>query len=488
MRARGMARTLGYLLAIFSATFILPLLVGFRYGEAPGRLLYTFGVPLTLTASSGIVLMLIGGKEEDLRDRDAFLSVSLAYLLISLFGCLPYMLSGALPDFLDAFFESTSGFTTTGSSVIPNLEDFTAIPHSIILWRSETALIGGMGIILLSMVVLSRVVGGSTQLFKAEASVHATIRMRPTIRQIAVTLWAIYIGFILLETVLLSAAGMDLFDAVCHSFTTLSTCGYSSKNVGPAYWDTNPWIGTILTIFMLLGGMSFTLHYDWITGKLRKVRENTELKAYLGLFVFSSALIFCVLYWNGTYSTMTEAASHSIFNTASIMTTTGYASSDFAMWPSAPQLLLLFLMIIGGMSGSTAGGIKAIRFIVLVKMVRREIRKVIHPRAIMPITLGGRPITEDVQRNVMTYFFIYIMVFCGAALVLTIVGMTISEGLASSAQALGGVGPALGRYGPMSNFSGLHWVGKAMLCFNMWLGRLEIYPALLLLSPSAYKR
>ncbi len=488
MRARGMARTLGYLLGIFSATFLLPILVGFRYGEEPGRLLVTFGLPLALSASFGIVLMLIGGKAEDLRDRDAFLSVSLAYLLISLFGCLPFMLSGALPNFLDAFFESTSGFTTTGSSVMPNVEDFAAIPHSVILWRSETALIGGMGIILLSMVVLSRVVGGSTQLFKAESSVHATIRMRPTIRQIAVTLWAIYIGFMLLETVLLSAANMDLFDAVCHAFTTLSTCGYSSKNVGPAYWNTNPWIGTILTIFMLLGGMSFTLHYDWITGKFRKIRENTELKAYLGLFLFSSVLVSCVLYWNGTYSTTAEMASHSIFNTASIMTTTGYASSDFALWPSGPQLLLIFLMIIGGMSGSTAGGIKAIRFIVLVKMVRREIRKVIHPRAIMPITLGGRPITEDVQRNVVIYFFIYIVIFCMVALVLTIVGMTIPEGLAASAQALGGVGPALGRYGPMANFAGLHWVGKALLCFNMWLGRLEIYPALLLLSPSAYKR
>jgi len=488
MRARGMARTLGYLLAIFSATFLLPILVGFRYGEEPGRLLLTFGLPLALTASFGVVLMMLGGKEEDLRDREAFISVSLAYLLISLFGCLPFMLSGALPNFLDAFFESTSGFTTTGSSVMTNVENFAVIPHSIILWRSETALIGGMGIILLSMVVLSRVVGGSTQLFKAESSVHATIRMRPTIRQIAATLWAIYIGFMLLEMALLSAAGMDLYDAVCHAFTTVSTCGYSSKNAGPAYWNSNPWIGTVLTLFMLLGGMSFTLHYDWITGKFRKLRDNVEFQAYIGLFVFSSFLIFGILYWNGTYSTTAEMASHSVFNTASIMTTTGYASSDFALWPSGPQLLLIFLMIIGGMSGSTAGGIKAIRFIVLTKMVRREIQKVIHPRAILPITLGGRPITEDVQRNVMTYFFIYIMIFCGVALVLTLVGMTIPEGLAASAQALGGVGPALGRFGPMSNYADLHWVGKALLCFNMWLGRLEIYPALLLLSPSAYRR
>jgi trk system potassium uptake protein TrkH len=483
-----MARTLGYLMAIFSATFLLPILVGLRYGEEPGRLLFTFGLPLALTASFGGVLMLLGGKEEELRDREAFISVSLAYLLISLFGCLPFMLSGALPNFLDAFFESTSGFTTTGSSVIPNVENFAAIPHSIILWRSETALIGGMGIIVLSMVVLSRVVGGSTQLFKAEASVHATIRMRPTIRQIAMTLWSLYIAFNVLEISLLSAAGMDLFDAVCHAFTTLSTCGFSSRNVGPAYWNSNPWIGTILTIFMLLGGMSFTLHYDWIRGKFRKLRDNVEFQAYIGLFLFSSLLIFCVLYTNGTYSTTAEMASHSVLNTASIMTTTGYASSDFALWPSAPQLLLIFLMIIGGMSGSTAGGIKAIRFIVLVKMVRREIQKAIHPRAVLPITLGGRPITEDVQRNVMTYFFIYIMIFCIVALGLAIVGMTIPEGLAASAQALGGVGPALGRYGPMSNYSALHWAGKALLCFNMWLGRLEIYPALLLLSPSAYRR
>jgi trk system potassium uptake protein TrkH len=398
------------------------------------------------------------------------------------------MLSGALPSFIDAFFESTSGFTTTGSSVMPNVEDFASIPHSLIFWRSETALIGGMGIIVLSMVILSRVVGGSTQLFKAEASVHVSIRMRPTMRQIAGTLWAIYLGFVGIEIALLSAAGMDMFDSVCHAFTTLSTCGFSSKNVGPAYWNANPWIGTILTLFMLLGGMSFTLHYDWIRGKFRSLRESVEFQAYVGLFIVSGALTFGVLYWNGTYATAAEMASHSFFNTASIMTTTGYASTDFALWPSAPQLLLIFLMIIGGMSGSTCGGIKAIRFIVLAKMVRREIQKVIHPRAVMPITLGGRPITEDIQRNVVVYFFIYIMVFCVAALVLTIVGMTIPEGLAASAQALGGVGPALGRYGPMANYSMLHWLGKAMLCFNMWLGRLEIYPALLMLSPSAYRR
>jgi trk system potassium uptake protein TrkH len=483
-----MARTLGYLLMIFSGTFVLPILVGLRYGEPIGSLLANFGIPAVVTATFGGILMLLGGKQEDLRDREAFISVSLAYLLISLFGCLPYMISGALPNILDAFFESTSGFTTTGSSVMVDVENFGSIPHSIILWRSETALVGGMGIIVLSMVVLSRIVGGSMQLFKAESSVHATIKMRPTIRQIALTLWVIYLAFVLAEMTFLSFAGMDLFDAACHSFTTLSTCGFSSRNAGVSDWNSNPWIGTIVTIFMLLGGMSFTLHYDWLTGKMRKVRENVELQVYLGLFGLSSVIIFCVLFTNGTYSTVGEMASHSIFNTASIMTTTGYASSDFALWPSGPQLLLIFLMLIGAMSGSTAGGIKAIRFIVLLKLVRREIQKIIHPRAIMPITLGGRPITEETQRNVVVYFFIYIIIFCLVALGLAIVGMTIPEGLAASAQALGGVGPALGHYGPMSTYASLHPVGKILICFNMWLGRLEIYPALLLFSPGAYRR
>lgn len=488
MRTRAVSRALGYLLIIYSVTFILPVLVGLRFGEDFGSLLAVFGLPAVITASFGAVLRLVGGREEELRDREAFVTVSLAYLLISFFGCLPYMLSGALPGFLDAFFESTSGFTTTGSSVMMVVDNFSAIPHSIILWRAETALIGGMGIIVLSMVVLARVVGGSTQLFRAESSVHATIRMRPTIRQIATTLWLIYLGFVALEIMLLSAAGMDLFDSVCHAFTSLSTCGFSSRTAGISYWNSNPWIGTIITMFMLLGGMSFTLHYDWMTGKFRKLWENVEFQFYIGMMLLSSAIIFGVLWSNGTYSTMGEMASHSLFNTASIMTTTGYASSDFALWPSGPQLLLIFLMIIGAMSGSTAGGIKVIRFVVLLKLVRREIQKVIHPRAILPITLGGRPITEDTQRNVVTYFFIFIMVFCIVALGLAIVGMTIAEGLASSAQALGGVGPALGAYGPMSTYEALHPVGKALLCFNMWLGRLEIYPALLLLSPSAYRR
>lgn len=485
MRYRAVSRTLGYILLIFSAAFILPVLAGLWFGENPGFLLETFAVPGVVTAAVGAVLMLAGRRDEDLRDRDAFIAVAVAWLLISLFGCLPYILSGRLPAFIDAFFESTSGFTTTGASVITAPESY--VP-SLLLWRATTALIGGMGIIVLSMIVLSRIVGGSTQLLKAEASAHTSIRIMPSMRQIATTLWAIYIGFIVTEIALLWVAGMAPFDAVCHSFTTLSTCGFSTKNIGIMAYDSTPWIGAIMSVFMVLGGMSFTLHYDWITGKFRKLRENPELWAYLGSLAAASFITFAVLYNAGTFSSLGETVSHSIFVTTSIMTTTGYHSADFALWPSSSQLLIIFLMIVGGMSGSTAGGIKGIRFIVLLKMVRREIRKVIHPRAIHPITLGGRPLSEETTRNVISYFFIYIALFCVFALGLCVVGMRVDEGLASSATAMSGVGPALGRFGPMYSYMDLHWVGKAIMCIAMWMGRLEIYPALLLFSPSAYKR
>jgi trk system potassium uptake protein TrkH len=485
MRYRAVSRTLGYLLLIFSASFILPVLAGAWFGEGWGSLFEVFVVPALITAATGGVLMLAGKREEELRDRDAFITVAVAWLLISLFGCLPYILSGRLPAFIDAFFESTSGFTTTGASVISAPEMY---PSSLLLWRATTALIGGMGIIVLSMIVLSRIVGGSTQLLKAEASVHTSIRIRPSMRQIATTLWAIYLGFIAAEIVLLIIAGMGPFDAVCHSFTTLSTCGFSTRNVGVMSYDPTPWIGTIITVFMILGAMSFTLHFDLITGKFRKLRENPELWAYLGSLAAASIITFSVLYNAHTFSSLGETASHSIFVTTSIMTTTGYHTADFALWPSGSQLLLIFLMIVGGMSGSTAGGVKVIRFIVLLKMVRREIRKVIHPRAIHPITLGGRPLSEETTRNVISYFFIYIALFCIFALALCIAGMRIDEGLASSASAMGGVGPALGRFGPMYSYIDVHWVGKAIMCIAMWMGRLEIYPALLLFSPSAYKR
>lgn len=485
MRYRAVSRTLGYLLLIFSVTFCLPIIAGHLYGENLGSLLASFLIPGLMTAAVGGALMLAGQREEELRDRDAFIAVALAWLLISLFGCIPYIISGTLPSFIDAFFESTSGFTTTGASVISAPESAT---HSILLWRATTALIGGMGIIVLSMIVLSRIVGGSTQLLKAEASVHTSIRIRPSLRQIATTLWAIYLGFVVAEIVLLAAAGMDAFDAVCHSFTTLSTCGFSTRNIGVMAYDGNPWIGTIITIFMILGAMSFTLHYDWLTGKVRKLRDNPEFLVYVSSLTVAILATFAMLWYAGTFSTLGETASHSIFVCTSIMTTTGYHTADFALWPSSAQLLIIFLMIVGGMSGSTAGGVKVIRFIVLLKMVRREIRKVIHPRAVHPITLGGKALPEETIRNVISYFFIYVALFFVFALGLCIVGMTIPEGLASSASAMGGVGPALGRYGPMFSYVDVHWVGKAMMCVAMWMGRLEIYPALLLLSPSAYKR
>jgi len=485
MRFRAVSQTLGYLLLIFSTSFVLPVLAGVWFGEGWGYLFKVFVVPAIITAAAGAILTAIGRHEEELRDRDAFITVAMAWLLISLLGCLPYMFSGRLPTFVDAFFESTSGFTTTGASVILAPEQY---PNSLLLWRATTALIGGMGIIVLSMMVLSRIVGGSTQLLKAEASVHNSIRIRPSMRQIATTLWAIYLGFIGAEILLLVLAGMGPFDAVCHGFTTISTCGFSTKNVGIVAYDSNPWIPAIITVFMIIGAMSFTLHYDWITGKFRMLKGNPELLAFFVSLGAAILIMFFALYQTHQFGSVGEDISHSIFVTTSIMTTTGYHTADFALWPSGSQLLLLFLMIVGGMSGSTAGGIKVIRFIVLLKMVRREIRKVIHPRAIHPITLGGRPLSEETIRNVISYFFIYIALFCVFALGLCFVGMEINEGLASSASAMGGVGPALGRFGPMNCYMDLHWAGKAIMCIAMWMGRLEIYPALLLFSPGAYKR
>jgi len=488
MRYRAVFKALGYLLIVFSLSFALPVAAGLWFGEPAGLLVESYLVPAFFTGLVGALLAFFTRQEEDLRDRDAFITVALAWLLISILGALPFIFSGAIRDFPGAFFESTSGFTTTGASVIPDLENTSLVPRSILMWRATTHLMGGMGIIVLSMVVLSRVVGGSTQLFRAEASAHTSIRMRPTIRQIALTLWSLYLAFTAIEIALLWLVGMGPFDAVCHSFATLATGGFSTKNVGIAYYNAVPAIGTIITGFMVLGGMNFVFHYQWLTGKIGSLRREPEFLLYIAIIIVSSALIAIALAIQGGMHDLREVIGHSIFQTVSVMTTTGYGTSDFTMWPSAAQIVLVILMIIGACSGSTAGGIKVVRFVVLAKMLRREVQKAIHPRAIMPITLGGRSISQEVQSNVMSFFFIYIAIFCAIALGLAFLGMNFQEAVSSSASALGNVGPALGTYGPFSNFSALHPLGKILMSIAMWVGRLEVYPALLMLSPAAYRR
>jgi len=488
MRYRAVFKALGFLLVIFSLSFALPVAAGLWFGESAGSLLQSYILPAFLSGVAGLMLVLFNREEEGLRDRDAFLTVAMAWLLISVLGAAPFMLSGTIRDFPGALFESTSGFTTTGASVIPDLENASLVPRSILMWRALTQLMGGMGIIVLSMVVLSRVVGGSTQLFRAESSVHRTIRMRPTIRQIALTLWAIYLGFTALEILLLWLAGMGPFDAVCHSFTTLATGGFSTRNAGIAAYNAVPAIGTIVTVFMFLGGMNFVLHFQWMTGKLRSLRREPEFILYMLILTGACVVVFAALALQGGAHDLRESAGHAVFQVVSVMTTTGFSTADFAAWPSTAQLVLLVLMLVGGCSGSTAGGMKVVRFVLLAKMLRREIQRVIHPRAIMPITLGGRSVSQEVQSNVVSFFFIYLAIFCLLALLLSFLDMTLTEAFSSAASALGNIGPALGTYGPFSNFSALHPAGKVLMALAMWIGRLEVYPALLMLSPEAYRR
>jgi trk system potassium uptake protein len=488
MRARAVLKALGYLLVVFSVAFLLPIITGLYFAEPVSGYLPAYLLPLVISATVGGALLFLGKGEEDLRDREAMITVSFAWLIISFLGSLPYIMTGALASPVDAFFESVSGFTTTGLSVITNVEDFMVTPRSLLLWRAETQLLGGMGIIVLSMVVLSRVVGGSTQLFRAEAAPHLSTRIRPSIRQIAGSLWLIYLAFTGLEIFLLWLAGMGPFDAVCHSFATLATGGFSTKNASITAFNAAPAIGTIVTIFMLLGAMNFTVHYDLFTGNVRRALRNSEARLYIGILLVGAALIFLsLLFQAGDRGSYLEMMAHSMFQATSAISSTGFSTVVLTGWPSAGLLVLIALMLIGGCSGSTAGAMKAIRFIILVKVVRNEISKVLHPHAVLPITLGGRSIPSEVARNVISYFFIYMSTFFLVALGLAFAGMTVLEAVSHSASALGNVGLAFGNYGLIGNFSTLHPAGKLLLAAAMWMGRLEVYPALLLLSPRAYR-
>ena len=495
MRYKAVIDTIGWVLILFSFTIFLPLITGVVYNEPMYYLIISFVIPFIITFITGLVFRFYGrGYSESLRDREAFAVVGIGWLLIAFLGSLPFIFSGTIPNVIDAFFESMSGFTTTGATVleVPSGDYLDHYNHSIFLWRALIQWLGGMGIIVLSVVILARIFGAGLQLLRAEVPGPTVTRLKPKIQQTAQILWLIYGLFTIIEITLLyfamSSSGHPdaLYDAICHTFTTLATGGFGTHVASIGYYN-NIFVEIIIIFFMFVAGTNFVLHYHFLTGKVKNLFRDPEYRFFILVIALGTIFITGELAVKGVYS-LPNSFRFGLFQVMSITTTTGYATADFGNWPAASQFILLLLMFIGGCAGSTGGAIKVVRILLLLKTARREVRQAIHPRAIMPIKLGGITIPERIVRTVAVFFFIYILIFILCTVIITFMGFDIITSSSAVAATLGNVGPGLGGVGPTVTYSIIPEGGKLLLALCMWLGRLEIFAGLMLFFPTSYKK
>lgn len=464
--------------------------------------IYADGVTLELTLSA-ILTQLLGilsmfytrGHKKEVKRKEGYIIVTLGWIVMSASGVLPYLLSGAIPDFTNAFFETISGYTTTGASI---LDDIEVLPKGILFWRSLTHWIGGMGIIVLAIAILPLLGIGGMQLFSAEAPGPNADKLHPRITDTAKRLWLIYVGYTAAETLFLSLAGMSFFDAINHSMATLSTGGFSTKNASLAYWNNQPLIQYIVIFFMFLAGSNFVLSYFAFKGKVQRILQDEEFKFYAGFILLFVIMTAVVIYYNANveisefhpmpFGAAESSFRHGLFQVIAVITTTGFVTADFTAWTSFLTVFFFGLMFIGGSAGSTAGGIKVMRHILIIKNGLLEFKRTLHPSAIIPVRFNGKTVTEHIVYNVIAFFVLYMLLFIIGALVLSAMGLDFITAVGGAASSLGNVGPAFGDLNPVSNFNGLPDLGKWWCGFLMLAGRLELFTVLILFNPYFWKR
>ncbi len=445
-------------------------------------------LPLLVSGSGiglvGLILWSFNKKldQNSIGKREGYIIVSLTWVIISFFGAIPFILSGVTTSYTDAFFETMSGFTTTGATIFTDIE---ALPKGILFWRSMTHWIGGMGIIVLSLAILPILGIGGMQLFVAEVPGLTPDKLHPRITQTAKRLWIIYVVLTLVQTLLLMLGGMNLFESLCHAFGTMATGGFGTRNDSIAGFS--PYIQYVIIVFMYLAGISFTLHYFTIKRQFSKVLRNEELRLYTLLLITATVIIAAALFYT-QHLGPGKAFRDALFQVVSIVTTTGFITSDYLLWPFFTWLLLFLLMFTGGCAGSTGGGIKIVRIILLFKNSRMELKRIIHPQAMLPVRLNGKSISQQIIFNVLAFFLIYIIIFAFGSLVMSAMGMEFESAVGAVAASLGNIGPGLGTVGPVLNYSTVPMAGKWVLAFLMLLGRLELFTVLILFSASFWKK
>lgn len=445
-----------------------------------------------ITILAGVLLMFRTREhKKELNKHDGYIVVTFGWIIMALSGTLPYVITETIPSFTNAFFETMSGYTTTGSTILTDIE---RLPEGILFWRSLTHWIGGMGIIVLAIAILPLLGIGGMQLFAAEAPGPSADKLHPRITDTAKRLWLIYVSYTAAETLLLKLAGMSFFDAINHSLSTLSTGGFSTKNASLAYWNDTPLIQYIVMLFMFLAGTNFVLSYYFFKGKVNRVAKDEEFKLYFKFITIFTVIAALIIYFGADMASSTinhsmvwgEAESvfrHALFQVLAIITTTGFVSADYTMW--TPFLVVFFfgLMFLGGSSGSTAGGVKVVRHLITIRNGFLEFKRSLHMNAILPVRYNKKAISGDIVFNILGFFILYMLSFIIGALGFAALGLDFQSAIGVAASSLGNVGPALGDYGPVNNFYQMPSIGKWWCSFLMLIGRLELFTVLILLTP-----
>ena len=483
MSVRHVLNVVGLLLVFVALSMAIAGLVSLLYGDGDSLGIF-LGAAVTFTV--GFLTFRRTRFKDDLTTREGFAIVTFAWTGTAVFGALPYLFTGTIEGVIPAVFESMSGFTTTGATVFSEIE---ALPHGILFWRSFTHWLGGMGIIVLAIAILPYLGVGGMQLFKAEVPGPTPERLRPRITQTAKLLWYVYLGMTGVEILLLILGGMDLFDASTHTFATLATGGFSTKNESVAYFES-PYIHYVIILFMYLAGVNFALHFRAVTGHLDYFKDR-EWRFFTGLILAAALALLALNLAGGSYpftsGGVEEAFRDGLFQATAIGTTTGFVTADYETWVPAAQILIFILFFTGGMAGSTGGSMKSIRVLLLLKHTAIQLRKHLHPRAILLARVGKRVVKEDILANVMGFVILYALLFLAGAAVMALLGMDFVTALGASAATVGNIGPGFGNVGPTDNYGWMSDTALAALSFLMLVGRLEIYTVLLLFHPEMWK-
>ena len=440
---------------------------------------------LTLGFGGTLKYFTRNSKDAEIKKRDGYLIVTLSWLAMAIFATLPYLISGSIPSLANAFFESLSGLTTTGASILDNIEE---LPKGILFWRSMTQWLGGMGIIVLTIAILPMLGIGGMELFVAEAPGPTKDKIHPRIKETAKRLWIIYLGLTVAETIMLMFAGMNFFDAINHSLTTNSTGGFSTKQDSIGFFDSAT-IEYIMVFFMFFAGTNFTLLYFALKGKFKNIIKNDEFKWYLFAVLGLIVVLTPIVYYNNVSGYDLGRSFRAVtFQVVSIITTTGYASGDFTTWGPLAEFVFFLLLFSGASAGSTSGGIKIVRIILLMKNGFLEFKRRLHPNAVIPVHLNKEPVSNTIIYNLLAFIFLYLFIFTVGSLLMTAFGVDLLESLSTVATSLGNVGPGIGAYGPSHSFSALPDASKWLLSFLMLFGRLELFTVALILTPYFWKR
>ncbi|MBN4057816.1 TrkH family potassium uptake protein [Olleya sp. AH-315-K02] len=480
---------LGLLLLCNGGFMLLASLVSLIYKDGATFQLFLSGITVIVLGISAMIFTKSHKKE--MNKREGYIVVTFGWIIMALSGTLPYIFTETIISFTDAFFETMSGFTTTGATILNDIE---ALPNGILFWRSTTQWIGGMGIIVLAVAILPLLGIGGMQLFVAEAPGPNTDKLHPRITDTAKRLWLIYVGYTVAETVLLKVAGMSFFDAINHSMTTLASGGFSTKNASLAYWNNQPLIQYIVIVFMFLAGTNFVLSYFAFKGKIKKIFQDEEFKLYLKLIAIFTVIVAFTIYFRvdfglssfnhpQVFGEIESAIRHGLFQVLSIVTTTGYVTADYTLL--TPFLLVFFfgLMFLGGSAGSTSGGVKVVRHLVMIKNGFLEFKRTLHPNAILPVRYNNKAISDKIIFNILAFFILYMLSFIIGSLGFAFLGLDFESAIGVAAATLGNVGPAIGEFGPTSNYASMPNIGKWWSSFLMLIGRLELFTVLILLTP-----